>query len=125
MKMQLPIFDQFKLEQYLGPDVACMRRDIYNEYLIQLDELSWNKLNSYFLEQNRVEIAVMAHKLKSSSQLVGAELIAAAFAILCDDSQNDLTELQAAFSKAQKLLEPTKMAVTNEIIKLSAKQEQG
>lgn len=113
-----PIFDPAALPESLGIDNADILQEFYAEFLLQLDELKRALTKSGPATGNRSELSTIAHRLKSSSQAIGAWQLASALKMLEQAALNNAPELQAIFSTAQLLVEPTRTAITKEIARL-------
>jgi HPt (histidine-containing phosphotransfer) domain-containing protein len=113
-----PIFDPATLPESFDIDDADILREFYAEFLLQLDELKRVLARTGSATANRGELATSAHRLKSSSQAIGAWQLANCLKMLEQAAVNNTPELQAIFSTTQLLIEPTRTAVNDEIVRL-------
>lgn len=113
------IFDPATLPASLEIDDSEILQEFYAEFLSQLEELKRALARSASAAANRSELSGTAHKLKSSSQAIGAWQLSNCLKMLEQAAINNTPEFQAIFSTTQLLIEPTRMAIREEITRLS------
>lgn len=113
-----PIFDPTALPDSLEIDDADILQEFHVEFLSQLDDLKRVLARSGSASANRSELATFAHRLKSSSQAIGAAQLANCLKMLEQSAVNNTPDLQAIFSTTQLLVEPTRIAINEEIKRL-------
>jgi len=68
-------FDCYRLQEAIGSSDNSMLETLYTLYIGQLDEFI-TLLNSSSLREDSKELASLAHRYKSSSRNIGADLLA-------------------------------------------------
>ena len=106
-----PIFDQNSIYEHLESEDKELIKLLYEEYLVQLNDLSRFMTKFGPASATTKEMSFFAHRLKSSSGVVGANQLEAAIRVFEQAANTDPYELQALFSTISMLLEPTRCAI--------------
>lgn len=121
-KDSTPMFDPTALSRELEIDEVDVLQMLYGEYLDQLDEMKFTFMRAGALSSSRSEIAQLAHRIKSSSQAVGALQLSNCLRQLEQAAAHNAPELHALFSTVLMLIEPTQRAIRKEIMRLGTPQ---
>ncbi len=109
------IFDRSAIYENLGVEDVQFVKELYEEFLVQLNDLERFMAKFGFASANSPEMAFFSHRLKSSSSVVGALQLEKSLKIIELAAKNNTSELPVIFSTLNLLIEPTRSAIEAEI----------
>jgi len=119
----LALFDRHTLPDASGLEDPVFLQEIYQEFLGQLAELAGYFASPDRCQENRTQTALLAHRLKSSAAAVGAQQLSACLKEIEQAATREEPVLESLLLAARQLLQPTEVAVLQEIDRLAGSRQ--